>query len=496
MTIPASSIVSVNPSVLSAGGNPLALNGLILSQSAVLPSRSALSFPSSAAVATYFGSTSVEAKMASAYFAGYKGATQLPNALLFYRYAAAATSAFLRGARNVSTLAALNLISAGSLSVTVDNVLATSSAIDLSPATSMAQVASLIATAIGETVTYDTDFNAFVITSGTTGATSTITEATGTVATALSLTSALGAVLSQGEGQTTPAEAMAAVVLDTQNWVSFSTTFEPSLDDAKAFAEWTSFTNGRYLFAAWDTDITATQTPSSFAGLGKYLKDNDLSGTALVWYDPALAGFLMGAIASMDFGRRNARITLAFKSSRAAIDQVTSIAQVTDLTVAENLLANGYNFYGVYATANDQFVYFYNGQISGEYNFIDSYVNAIWFTNQCQLALMDLLTNVGSIPYNPSGYGLIKAALQDPINQALNFGAMRAGVSLSASQTAQVNSAAGVDISDTLSARGWYVQVLDPGAQARAARTSPNCTVWYMDGQAVQKITVASIDVL
>lgn len=490
MTIPASSIVSVNPSVLSAGGNPLALNGLILSASAVLPSNSPLSFPSAIAVSNYFGPSSMEAKMASAYFSGYKGATQMPSALLFYRYAAAATSAFLRGARNQSTLAALNLISAGSLSVTVDGVLATSAAIDLSTATSMAQVASLIATAIGETVTYDTTFNAFVITSGTTGAASTITEATGTVATALSLTTALGAVLSQGEDQTTPAEAMAAVALATQNWVSFTTVFEPSLEDAEAFATWVSATNGRFLYVSWDTDITATQSPSSFVGLGKFLAINELSGTALVWYDPVLAAFVLGSIASIDFGRRNARITLAFKASSAVI------TQVTDQTVADNLIANGYNFYGVYATANDQFIYFYNGQVSGEYNFIDSYVNAIWFTNQCQLALMDLLTNVGSIPYNPAGYGLIKAALQDPINQALNFGALRPGVSLSESQIAQVNSAAGLDISDTLATRGWYVQVLDPGAQARQARSTPICSIWYMDGQAVQKITVASIDIL
>lgn len=490
MTIPASSIVSVNPSVLSAGGNPLALNGIILTDNDSLPSGSPLAFPSATAVSNYFGPSSIEAEMAAAYFSGYKNCTQLPSSLLFFRYAAADTAAFLRGARNTSTLDELKLISAGTLSVTIDGVLSTSSAVNLSTATSMAQVATLLSAAISELVTYDTTFNAFVITSGTTGVTSTITQAAGNVATALNLTTALGAVLSQGEDQTTPALAMDAIVLATQNWVSFTSTFEPSLADAEAFADWTSATGGRYLYVSWDTDTTATQTPASFTGLGKYLSDNDLSGTALVWYDPVLAAFVLGTIASIDFNRRNARITLAFKASDVAI------TQVTDLTIAENLLANGYNFYGVYATANDQFIYFYNGQISGEYNFIDSYVNAIWFTNQCQLALMDLLGNVGSIPYNPSGYGLIKAALQDPINQAINFGAIREGVTLSSSQKAQVNIAAGVDISDTLTTRGWYVQVLDPGAQARQNRTTPTCTIWYMDGQAIQKITVASIDIL
>ena len=62
MSIPASTIVSVVPSVLAAGGNPLALNGLLLSQNPLLPSWASsptnpaiTSFTSAAAVGAYFG---------------------------------------------------------------------------------------------------------------------------------------------------------------------------------------------------------------------------------------------------------------------------------------------------------------------------------------------------------------------------------------------------------------------------------------------------------
>jgi hypothetical protein len=494
MTIPASNIVSVNPSVLSAGGNPLALNGLILSESTELPVGPPISFPSASSVSSYFGASSLEAQMATTYFGGYVGATQMPGALLFYRYANVALGAFLRGATNTATLTAIQAITAGSLSVTIDGVLKTSSAINLSAASSFANAASLIGSALtlsgGQTCTYDTTQNAFVISSGTTGVTSTITEATGTVATLLNLTSALGAVLSQGADATTPSAAMSSIIAVTQNWASFSSAFQPDLAGKEAFALWTSQQNGRYLYVPYDTDATAAQTPASYTGLGNYLSTNNLSGTAPMWQDPLLSAFVMGAIASIDFNRQNARITLAFKSSASAI------TQVTDLTTAENLKANGFSFYGAYATANQQFTYLYNGQVSGSYKFIDSYVNSIWFTNQCQLALMSLVTSVGSIPYNADGYGLIKAALQDPVNQALNFGAMRAGVVLSASQIAQVNAAAGVKIDDTLANRGWYLQVKDPGPQARQNRTTPICSIWYMDGESVQQITLASIDIL
>lgn len=494
MTIPASTIVSVTPSVLSAGGNPLALNGLILSTNAELPVGPPVSFPSALAVSNYFGANSLEAQMANVYFGGYINATQLPNALLFYRYANVALGAFLRGALNTTTLTAIQAITAGSLTVTIDGSVKTSSTINLSTATSFANAAALITTALGlaggAAVTYDTIQNAFVISSGTTGVTSTLTVATGTVATLLNLTSAAGAVLSQGAAIQTPSTAMTAIVANTQNWVAFTTAFEPVLSDKESFATWTSQQGVRYLYVPYDTDVTATQTPGSYTGLGNYLVTNNLGGTAPQWSDPNEAAFVLGAIAAIDFNRTNARITLAFKSSDS------TITTVTDQTSASNLLANGFSYMGAYATANQQFTFLYNGQCSGAYKWIDSYINAVWFTNQCQLALVSLVTSIGSVPYNADGYALIKNALQDPVNQMLRFGGARAGVTLSSSQAAQVNAQAGVKIDNILSARGWYLQVQDPGSTVRQQRGTPICTVWYMDGESVQKINLASIDIL
>ena len=570
MSIPASTQVSVNPSVLSAGGNPLALNGLVLSESTELPIGPPVSFPSAAAVSDYFGPTSIEAMIAAQYFSGYVNCTQLPSALLFFRYAAAATSGFLRGAVNTATLAAIKAITAGSLAVTVDGAVFSSAAINLSASTSLADAASRLGTALslsgGAAITFDTVANAFVLTSGSTGVTSLIgipTSATsstvgtatfatnvmtvvsgtgfapgqlvvsagvavgttilqqtsgttgttgtytlssapgtitpaqsaqglgyGTVAALLKLDSAAGSASSPGAAATTPAATMASIVNATQNWVGFMTTFEPSLADEESFAAWASGTNGRYYYACWTTDITATQTPSSYVGIANYASTNLLSGIATFYPDVLLAAFDLGITASTDFGRRSARITHKFKSSSLPI------TQVTDQTSYANLKANGVNCYGSFATANQPFVYEAEGAISGPYKFIDSYVNAVWFTNQCQLALMELVTNIGSIPYNKKGYGLIKAALQDPVNQGFNFGMMQKGVTLSAAQAAEVNAAAGLAIDGDLFANGVYVQVLDPGAQARGNRTTPQCTIWYMDGQSVHQITVASIDIL
>ena len=147
----------------------------------------------------------------------------------------------------------------------------------------------------------------------------------------------------------------------------------------------------------------------------------------------------------------------------------------TNATAANNLIANGYNFYGSYATANDQFVFTYPGLVSGPFEWVDSYVNQIWLNNALQLAILSGLVQAKSVPYNQVGYTTIRAWCMDPILAALNFGAIRAGVTLSQAQIAEVNGAAGVNIANTLSNEGFFLQVKDATPQVRAARGSPPC---------------------
>ena len=96
---------------------------------------------------------------------------------------------------------------------------------------------------------------------------------------------------------------------------------------------------------------------------------------------------------------------------------------------------------------------------------------------------------------NSAGYSLIRAACLDPINAALNFGAIRIGVTLSDSQKAQMQSALGVDASTSLFANGFYLQINDAAPATRIARGSPPCTLYYTDGQSIQKINLASIEI-
>lgn len=493
MSIPASLIANAIPSVISAGGTALDLVGIMLTNNPRVPIGTVPRFPNIDAVGDYFGESSPEYFLAAVYFNGFKNSTKKPGSLGFYQYPAAPVSAYLRGGSLASmTLTQLQALS-GTLSITVDGVVKTSSNINLASATSFSNAAALISAAFtgGPTVAFDSQSSAFSFTSTTTGATSTIGFATGTLAASLLLTQATGAVTSQGAAAATPATAMAAIKKITTNWASFMTTFDPDggTDNTQkqAFAAWTVQQGNRFLYAAWDTDASATTTVPATTSLGYLAKQNAWSGVAPIWGPADKAAFLMGYVASLDFSATNGRATAAFRS------QDGLSADVTDGTVYTNLLANGYNCYGDFSTANDDFLFLSNGQLAGQYDWIDSYVNQIWLNNEFQLAMMTGLTTVNSIPYNADGYTLIESFLTDPITAFQNFGGQRKGVTLSAAQVAEVNAAAGLAIDGTLSTRGWYLQVLDATAQVRAARGTPPINYWYMDGQSVQVLQMASI---
>jgi hypothetical protein len=346
------------------------------------------------------------------------------------------------------------------------------------------------------TCTYDALRDAFVIAdgSGATGTTSTIGFATaGSFANGLNLTAATGAVTSQGAAAPTPAAIMGTVVAATQNWATFLTVTEQSLSNKEAFAAWVQTTNNRYLYVCQDSDqspTTSDDATGSFGNIVNAANDTgimpvfDISGTGVI------AAFQTAIAASINFNQANGRTVAAFRG------QAGLTAQVTSETVANNLIANGYNFYGAYATANQQFIENQPGQISGPFKWFDTYINQIYFNAQFQLALMTLLQTVPAVPYVTRGYNLIRAALLGPIQQMANFGAFVAGVTLSTAQSAALNNATNdPNATATIQNTGWYLQILDPGAIVRGNRGSPVINFYYTDGGSVQQISMSSVDV-
>lgn len=580
MTIPANEIVSIVPSVLEAGGRALDIIAVMVTDSSRIPIGTVPTFADQIDVASYFGSGSTEAALATIYFNGFDNSNIRPASLKAAQYPVADVPAWLRGGTlSGMTLAQLKALAAGTLTIVVNGVSIVAASVDLSAVTSFTNAATVIqaaftatqataatATIAGTTltlngaitgdwelgmllagpgvpantyilelltgtlgaagstyllsttstvgvgvamtgaivpqVTFDSVSSAFRLATYLSGAGQTIGyAATNTLASALKLTSATGALISQGAaGDPDPTVFMDGIKAVTTNWATFFLTFDPDAAEANTvkyeFCQWVNAQSDRYAFACWDTDDAPSTTVPATQSLGYLLQQGNFTGTCLIGSDvtntvtASYAAFVCGYAASLDFTQTNGRATLAFRM------QTGLLATCVDATSASNLMENGYNFYGAYSTANETDIFMYDGQVSGPFLWMDSYINQIWMNNKFQRAFMDLLIAMKSIPYNRAGYSLIEAAALDTIFAAVNFGAIRAGVTLSQAQAAAVNNAAGVIISNTLNQRGWYFQVLDASPEVRQARGSPPCTFWYMDGGSVQKINVSSVELV
>ncbi len=662
-TIPASTLASVTPSVLSAGGNALDLIGMMLTTSNRIPIGTVADFSSSLAGSSFFSSTAPETAEMAVYFLGFDNSSVKPGSLKAAQYPAAGAPAYLWGGNasglTVPQLAALS----GSLSVVMDGVAHAAASINLTGASSFTAAAGLVQTGLNASipqgvafsaagiapasaltitasisgnvmdvtstsgaiqpgtaitgtgvtagtivvnqlsgaaggtgqyavnknqvvpstaglagaygvltvttissgtvstgqvvtggtttantqvmaqltgatpggtgtyvvtnsqtstptsassapvaVTYDSVSGGFVITGGSIGAayaTSSAAFATGTLAASLFLTSATGAVVSQGSAAPTPASFMNSLIANDSDWCTFWTLFDPDGSSAggnaqkKLFSDWVNTTNDGYVYACWDTDASPTTSTNATASLGGQLQASQASGTVLCWQpDPegvadAVTGiqyyegaFFAGLVASIDFTATNGSATPFGKS------QTGLTASVTNDLVRRNLDANGYNYIGAYATRSEQFVLWNKGVISGPFQWAQPYVQQIWLNNAIQQALMVLFTNTLSLPFETDGYSLVSNALADPINAALNFGAIRAGVPLSAAQATEVNNSAGLKIDTTITAQGYYLQVVIASPQTRQARGPVLVNLFYTDGGSIQQISVNSIDIL
>lgn len=365
-----------------------------------------------------------------------------------------------------------------------------------------ATAVSTTVTATAPAVSYDSVSGAFNIVSATTGSpTSTIAFATGAMATSLLLTQATGAVISQGAAAAVPGAFMDSVKQLTQNWASFMTSFDPDggsgITQKLAFSAWTNSQKNRFVYIPWDTAASAATVVPATASLGYAVTQAAYSGTALVWEtgNTNLAPMLQGFIASIDFGRAGGRISFAYKKQSGMVASVTTDVSAINLGGNPQVpgdRGNGYNYYGAIATANQAFTDFQRGIVSGPFLWLDTYANQIYLTSQLQLALMTLFEQANSIPFNIFGDGMIEAALADPIQQALSFGAIAPGVALSASQISKVNTAAGKQIANILSTQGWYLLIPASSPSIRQARGPRAITFFYVDGESVQSITLST----
>lgn len=495
MSIPASAIVQVNPSLLVPGGTDLELNGLFAFDSPLIPPGVVLPFPSHDAAKAFFPPDADILAPLGIYFRGYDNSPIKPRVVYVGRWASTATAPYVIGTQH-ATLAQLKAIDDGVLTLTMNAITETLTDLDFSSASSFSAIAAIIQAELrtagspdpfwtAAVCTYDGVLKRFTIGSTHSDVEAGIAAPTGDVAIAMGLSSGM---LFQGVAAQTPTQCMDAVKKVTTNWVTFTAgkvTSIPTEAEQLEFATWSNSQDVRFLYALYNDDPDLLEVGNT-TNIGRQIQDLGLSAVAAEYGEIEYAAFLMGVAASIDYNRPDGAITTALKS------QEGMVVNVKDEAVAVQLEANGFNYYGDWATANDQFKFHYPGQMFGQYQWIDTYLNAIWINNALQVALMSGMKSIGRAPFNDRGYTQVRAWMQDPINRALSSGVIDTGIVLSEAQKANVNQQAGLDIATTLETTGFFLQIKDPGPVVRNERRSPIINFWYTYGGAIQRLVVAS----
>ena len=487
--IPADYIVSVNPRVIYGGSGQLVMGGLLLTENPLCPFPQLLSFPSADMVGTYFGFDSTEYKLADVYFRSYDNSFRKPETLYFARRVKTAIASELIGAPITALYSDFAAIENGSMTIALNGNDIVLTGLDFSSVSALSEVAQVVENALASevgntTVAYSSLTKGFIITNGVTGDASTISFATageaGTdVSAMLGLRATQGGVISNGSDALTPANIMASVINQTKNWVSFTSVSPMTAEEILAYSAWNNSQDVSFLFSAYVEDSAAEAIAVKEA-----VENNKYNGVSVVYGTAEYAVFIMAEAASIDWNRRNGVINFAFKS------QSGLAAIVTDGTTAANLEAKGVNYYGRWATRNPEFVFLYNGAVSGDYRWLDALVNAIWLRSAVQISCMDGLKMAARVPYNDDGYTQVAAWLQDPINQAVFNGCIDAGVTLNEKQKAELYAEIGKDVSEQLFIEGYYFEVKDPGAEVRGQRGTPIIGLWYTYGGSVNKLNI------
>lgn len=515
MSIPLNNIVNIKPSVLGVGNNGNNLFGLMLTDTTGLAAGHISAFTSADQVRKLFGDESTEYSLASVYFSGFTNSDRVAAQLYIAPYYKNVPVSLIGGSLGNMTLDELRSLS-GDITVTVDKTIYGPETIDLGDVTSFSDAASKINVALfGKkssknasststsgsavaSVTFSVMSSSMVIShelskneqSGSVKDAIKI-SASGALAKALYLTTETGAQASISEDISTITKLLDRLRQQNLSFCSVFLTWHADINEKLEFAKWANSTQDDVCVILNDQNPEAYKKDSKTA-FAKVVKDNNYEGVVSVYNNLELCAFIAGYPAAWDLTKSDGRFTAAFRRNSLLK------ANITDEEQANNLRDNGYNFYGVWASSTSNFTFMYEGKISGQYVWLDSWFCQVWMRRQFQYYFIMTLLARGQIPYNTDGKGILTTAIKPAIDQYLSFGAIRPGITLADEQVQQLKQA-GLNQSqiNNITTVGYYLKVdmerVTP--QTRVQRGSPPINFWYTDGQSVQQINMNSIEI-
>lgn len=410
-------------------------------------------------VANDFGTTAPEYLAAQTFF------SQVPQPAILYvsRWAQSPSQAVLKGAILTplqQLLSNFTSITAGSLAITVDGTLRTLTNVNLSAATNLNGVASLINTAAAGsfTVVWDATNSRFVLTSPTTGASSTLSYATSSpLASALALSTAASALPPVNGIVAETALAAAQVIADKNSqWYGLMLApVTPVADSVHlALAGYVEGTSPSRIYGV-TIQNTNVLDPNVSSDLGSQLKTLNYKRTFSQYSsgNPYAVASMFGRAFTVNFEANNTTLTLKFK-------QEPGVAAET-LTETQALALDTKNV-NVFVNYNNDTAILQQGEMANGY-FFDEVHGTDWLQNAIQTDVYNLLyQSQTKIPQTDEGTHLIVTTIEATCARAVNNGLAAPGVW-------NVQGFGQLKQGDTLS-KGFYVFAPPVALQSQADR--------------------------
>lgn len=468
--LPISRVVNVSVSLTPAAASYANINSLlILGDSNVIDTTTRMrSYGTLSGVASDFGTTAPEYLAAALFF----GQTPAPTQLYIGRWARTATSGLLVGAALTATqklLSNFTAVTAGGFKIQVDSAASpvAVSAINLSSATSLSQVASLITTALASaTIGASCAWNGsqFVFTSSTTGTSSKVLFLTaptsGTdLSTLLSGTSTSGGYTVTGLAAETPLAAVQALDALSTYWygLTWAAATMPQDSDYLAVAAYIQATT--HLQGITTSEATAI-TSGNTTDIGSQLQAAGYTRTFGQYstQNPYAAAAVFGDLLTTNTEGSNTMPTVMWKVEAGVAPEPLNV------NTASILDGKRYNYYAPFTNGASVLI---NGMCFGP-AFIDEIYGLDWLQNRLQTDLFNLLASVPKIPQTDAGITQLLNCIEASLKAGVTNGLIGPG-------TWQAGGFGSLNIGDTLS-KGYYIyapKVASQGSADRAARKSP-----------------------
>ncbi len=418
--LPVALIVAVSVSITPSGTpTPNFNTGLIIGTSAVIDVVTRMrTYSTLTAVANDFGTSAPEYLQAQAWF----GQLPQPTSVNIGRWANAATNGqlYCGGLSAANTpISAWTSITNGSFTVSINASAQAITSLDFHLQTTLNGVASVIQTAlraIGSggftlaTCTYDSVYNRFIITSGTTGTSSTVSFLTtgggGTdIAGKLGgLSTSSGAYVANGIVSETYLAAV--TTLDTNyggQWYELIT-LGAADSDIEAIAPYIEAAGIALHYYFVNTQEVGVITVGDTTNVAYVLKQTGYNHTAVQYSSQSLyaAGSLGARIATVNWSGQNTTLTLMFKTEPGITPETLTTTQLT------NLLGNNCNVYVNYNNVQAGGVTpITQPGVATSGIYIDSIVGIDVLAATIQSNLFNVMVGSPKVPQTDAGQGVL-----------------------------------------------------------------------------------------